>query len=402
MKTNALNVQLIRSTMTSWIQIRRIMIQGMLVCLAILNNSSTNVNQVYAGKPAPPPPVKYSVTIIPTSVSMWAEDMNNHGELVGAYSDPNVVNPNQGISAFLVSEGRVYDLSEIADPPPGWYFARAHGINDAGSIVGYLGLEVGAGTDTVRHGFVLHRPIGQPAYVEELPDSNWAYASGKDINEDGTVLGYFRNASGTPGTYVYYSQLPPQPATEVLPIQQQYVTSIALNNSIAGRPAQVAGISSNGTAFRHTIGAASPQIINFQNAYGINDWGDVCGGSQRKNLTWFATRYSDINGIQTISGFDGSASRINSNGDMSSGATSGGNFQLYSEGKGVLTIGSWLVGTTADVNRFKNSRSFLKHVTERGSLNPSMPGFPALGGYAVDNISNGAISYCFILTPVAP
>ena len=136
MKTNAFNVQLIRSTMTSWIQIRRIMIQGMLVFLAILNNSSTNVNQVYAGKPAPPPPVKYSVTIIPTSVSMWAEDMNNHGELVGAYSDPNVVNTNQGISAFLVSEGRVYDLSEIADPPPGWYFARAHGINDDGSIVG--------------------------------------------------------------------------------------------------------------------------------------------------------------------------------------------------------------------------------------------------------------------------
>ena len=401
MKKYPFNVQTIACAMTSLIQSRGFTIRALLVWLAILNFASTNAKLVYAGKPVPPPPVKYQLTIFPKAVSMWTEDMNNLGELVGAYSDPDAIHPNR-LSAFLISEGQMYDLSGIAQPPLGWFFAKALGINDKGSIVGYLGLEVGAGTDTVRQGFVLHRPIGQLPFVEELPDNIWSFASGKDINEDGTVLGQFKNVDGSYGAYVYDTQLPLQALPVILPIQQRDLGSIAINNSIAGRPAQVCGTGVNGLAFRYTLGNTTAQIINFKVGYGINDWGDVCGGSQNKNLSWYCTRYSDLFGYRTIRGFNGSASRINSNGDMASGASSGGSYQLYSEGRGVLSIGNWLVGSTADVNRFKNSRSWVKHVTERGSLNPSMPGFPALGGYAVDNISNGAISYPFILIPVAP
>jgi probable HAF family extracellular repeat protein len=58
----------------------------------------------------------------------WA--INSSGEVVGSHS-------TIGGGAFLYSDGVLTDLNSLIDPASGWNLQEAHGINDAGQIVGW-------------------------------------------------------------------------------------------------------------------------------------------------------------------------------------------------------------------------------------------------------------------------
>ena len=377
----------------------------LVAALAVISSVSLLQHMASAGNTVPPPPlppVRFKLTVISGPSGWEVKDMNNYGEMVGFYSDAGGRR-----HAFLVEPGaavQVVDLETLVTAPQGWYVATAYGINDQGTIVGALG-QVGTPFTDRRRGYVLHRPAFGPAALELLPDSGWSVTYGEAINDDGTVLGIFYDVQGY-GAYIY-DPLLYGPGAQVLPlVSEQW--DLRLNNSMGARPAQVAGNLLSGPAFVYTLGASAPVTYPGLDPsaylFGINDAGTFCGGvnytQSKPQLTRsIAFRYGAT--YQQFPATGGSASSINRAGDMAIRANP---TQLYSEGYGVMNLDSLVVGNAADLALWKNRYgSPLKfEITERGSLNPAMPGYPAMGGYFAYIGANPAVNYAFVLTPVAP
>ena len=382
-------------------QIRSFMAGALLLGALSVVFASMIARPVQAGKPTPPPstvPVRYQVKLVPIQQWSGPRDMNNLGSLVGFRTDSTGLR-----HAMLIEDGLAIDLETLVNPPEGWYFASAFGINDNGSITGDLG-KVGTSLDVVRRGYVIHRPDASPPFYTTIPDEEWAISIGWKINNDGLVLGIYGNPDGTSGHYVFDTQDPLQTLPKILPIVSD--TSLFLNNSMLGRPAQVIGYrNSDGKALRYTLGATSVETLTLGTGGGspksINDFGDFCGATailtKRGTPSGQYVAYrDDLFGYKTFSATGGGADDINSTGDLAIPISSG--TQVYLEGYGVLKVNDLLVGTATDVSLFRNGMANCKFITERGSLNPTQPNYPGLGG----NVNANGITYACVLTPVAP
>ena len=380
----------------------------LVAAIAIVSSVGLLEHMASAGKPVPPPPplppVRYQLTVFTMpSDNSDVFGMNNHGELVGYYLDAAdrrhafVIDPAAG--------GQVVDLGTLVTPPDGWYVATAYGINDQGSIVGALGQE-GTPYNNRRRGFVIHRPAVGPAVLELLLDSDWSITYGEAINEDGTVLGIFYDGDRY-GAYVYDPQRY-GPAPQVLPFTAG-IWNLRLNNSMGARPAQVAGDLPGGLGFVYTMGDVGPLTYPALEPSGwltgINDAGIFCGQIQYTQTKPRLTRQIAYRYGATYQQFPETtlgASSINLAGDMAIPGRASAT-QLYYEGYGVMNLSSLLVGDPADLALWRDSwgpESYAFVVTERGSLNPAMPGYPALGGVFLE--PNAFAYHAFLLTPVAP
>ncbi len=393
----------------------------LVAALAIVSSVSLLEHRSFAGKPPSPPPppplppVQFHLTVfsMPSS-NATVFDMNNYGELVGYYSDAAGLR-----HAIVITGGQVVDLGTLVKPPAGWYVATAYGINDQGSIVGALG-QVGTPLTDRRRGYVLHRPAVGPAVLELLPDSGWSVTYGEAINEDGTVLGIFYDDLWY-GAYVYDPLLYGLGA-QVLPLTSRD-WHLRLNNSMGARPAQVAGDLASGPAFVYTLGDLQPKTFpeidasivdsygrSYEGLRGINDAGTFCGfvaytTTKPPRTRPIAFRYGAT--YQEFPETANYASSINLAGDMAIPANLTGTSspsQLYSEGYGVMNLDSLMVGDAADLALWQNryGRPLTFEITERGSLNPAMAGYPAIGGYFTFVGDTQLVNYAFILTPVPP
>jgi hypothetical protein len=119
-------------------------------------------------------------------------DINNRGQIVGVYVDPNAVPGPDGLPppgaqhAFLWERGRV----TIIDPPDTVYAPNAYSINDRGQVVG-----VRIGADGHQIGFLRQN---DGTYVDlDPPGASENKALG--INDRGEVVGAYLDDGAEPG-----------------------------------------------------------------------------------------------------------------------------------------------------------------------------------------------------------
>lgn len=367
---------------------------GLLFAAVLQAVCTLSVSPVAAAKPAPPPPpppVKFALQLAYAPVSVTVDDMNDQGELVGVY-DSKWTNR---MEACLVTGEQITSLESLVPAPEGWFYAHATGINNAGSIAGYMYRD----TDTIsstksKHGFVIHRPVDAAAYVMEVPDADLGSPWTADINEDGILLVHTLDLDSSLRKGYVLDTHSAAPTLTELPL---LVSSFGgMNSSI---PAQIWGKGSDSRPFIYTLGDEAPEALGFESIGAINDLGAFCGSVTPKRSSTIAYRVSSTGTYQTFAEAKGGANEINENGDMIFGSTNTGtSVQLYTEGIGTLNLGSLLVGEADDIALFRNYSVRVMGMTERGRLNPSVPGFAGVGGWIYG--PNGGVP--FTLVPVAP
>jgi probable HAF family extracellular repeat protein len=97
----------------------------------VVGSSGTPANVSHAFLAGERGPMRDLGTLPDCSTSVGA-GINNEGDVVG--SDFSCASPTP--RAFLFSEGKLFDLNDLAVAADGFVFARAIGINDHGSIIG--------------------------------------------------------------------------------------------------------------------------------------------------------------------------------------------------------------------------------------------------------------------------
>jgi probable HAF family extracellular repeat protein len=328
----------------------------------------TSPVSVMAGKPVPPPPpppvpkLRIQFFDVPNPAGeKYTIQMNNHGQVVGFYRTASGER-----HAFLydpaIDAQMAVDLNDLLDAPEGWVIAGARDINDFGAIVGFLHP---IGDESVSRGFVCDLSAAVPT-VQTLPDSAWISSIGHRINENGDVIGKFRNADGTYGGYVYHTGL--YGAADVaVTVLSTNGSLAALNNPVGTRDTQVLGQdAATGIPFRWTRGQGFESLtpMGTCGVYDMNDSGTVCGWSNVKfkygsgKNTYYEyynvpVRYTTA--LQTLSGgYDGElADSINSSGDVVTTYD-----RLYSDLWGFRTLNSLI--DPADPNAVAwNSKSNL-------------------------------------------
>lgn len=233
-----------------------------------------------------PPPVQYSIDIIPTpsNGTVWMNGITNNSVVYGWYADGE--NYRSGFVYDQVS-GVFYDLNletsllqQVEDLfGEGWRFASIIGMNDAGHLTG----SVNDGT-AARKGFVIDTSLDgefspDPAnwLLRILPDFGSSYTFGKRINEHGDILGVYQREDGTYDYYIYNPWLDtseaPMPALEL-------GVSTQSANPVFNNFAQVAAVDQNGVAF--TFDPATSQFrffseVEYRSITGLNDNGSFAG-----------------------------------------------------------------------------------------------------------------------------
>jgi hypothetical protein len=326
-----------------------------------------------------PSPVVYHVKVFSmpadhTGDEVSVRGMNNLGQVVGHYS------VDGGNKAFIydpvVDPDRAIDLHDHVQPPDGFYFRLATGINDRGEIVGGLrSLD-----DEVRRPFVITWREGKPT-AELLPhDEAWLFTSARGINNSGDVLVEFETLDGV-RAYVYNPLWEPLDMGEyILPIfieRGRFNLSVLLNDQ---RPPQVAGVDADTKcAFRYTLGGELKiyRDLNYDEnevwVSGLNNHGVICGRRRNKRTN---ESYKHTGTQLVVLGQTNSAVKLNDSGD----APIQGSKLLYHEGSGMLDLANLVKrGDPADLKLWTDGGpTFWGGVTERGALSPNKPNFPAL------------------------
>jgi hypothetical protein len=260
-------------------------------------NSGNNKNKDKDGdggteEPVEPnlPPIEYHIQLFdfPSDETPIIHGSNNVGQVVGFNNGTN------GFRAWLydatVDPDTAIDLNvmPITGVPEGYVIGAALDINDFGFAVGFLQLD-GDTTDESRRGYVLDTNTW---IMQTFPNSEEpAYSFTFKINEDGLVLGGYDwfNEDGWrihEGFYLY--DLVNQSFTfPDLEGEHIFNRSMDLNNSLGGRPAQVAGQEQgNSSAPKKMLRLTLPDFLEVidlhedstRTTFGaLNDAGTMCG-----------------------------------------------------------------------------------------------------------------------------
>jgi hypothetical protein len=178
--------------------------------------------------------------------------------------------------------------------------------------------------------------------VDILPDVGSDFSAGMQINENGDILGVYRNAEGTfdgwmfnPGLYGdLWTRVPRDDGTpldmssevpEYLPLTG-HATNFRLNNPSDGRHAQIAGVDSTGVAFRYTLGDDDPEVFPELNLYvssigALNDSETFCGlirvaGAKRNKSSVALAPFRYNTAVQQLPDFSQMPQDMNSSGDI--------------------------------------------------------------------------------------
>ncbi len=403
-----------------------------LVCAAALVGATVLLNtQAWAGKPAPPP---VNPTSILYQIQFWdlasggsgrLNGANNWGEGVGyeyrqdtavklhaflydapidASTDPTTAIEIHGEMKLHQSE--LFDFGGILH---GWVIASATDINDQGVIVGYL-FPDGSEVDIYhRRGYVLDTHLSTNVddwTIELLPEiGNSPSSFPKTINEQGDIAGVYlvldENLNVRWDAFVI-----PAAGTPVS-LLGQYVneSTICMNNPVTGgRAAQVAGVLSDGRAFRWTTtGVPTPVEIlsgvDRPDVKGINDSGTI-GGTTLVKRTRCPMRYRTAPEI--LSGVQGFSKSINSADDL---LVQNGNLPgyLYHDSWKFVKLDDLIDPTDSDTATWfsRNTNGFyLKHLSDRIATTANGVDATRFGLVSGDIVLADGSFKCFLLTPV--
>ena len=256
----------------------------------------------------------YHVTdlgVLSGSLGSVAYGVNNHGWVVGkAYGVTDSTNER----AFLFKDGTMTDLGNLGGTLNGIDHTVATSINDAGQITGYSFTSAGEERAFIyTNGTMLN--LGVP--------TGYVTSAGIHINNLGQVVGSTSPDFGTSHAMLYDGSMHDLGTLPMEPDRQSYANAKEINdlgiivgNSNEGIGAQV-GFVYDGTM--HSLGALG--TANTSDARGINNLGQIVGGSELELLGGVQHAFLYENGVMTDLGGLGSrnftdASAINEVGQI--------------------------------------------------------------------------------------
>jgi hypothetical protein len=411
----------------------RLRFRHVLLAACLIALSSTCLESLHAAKPGTggttSHPVRYKLNYFAPPFgatnfnAVWA--MNESGAMVG---DCYTAGLADSWSGFLYDPGlnpnQAFNLNEIVQVPEGWWIRYAYGINDRGAVVAAI-VKLAAPSPDIAgyeiHGIVIDRrePTVDGKWVpHSIPDINPAFTFGREINNNGDLVGVFDQGQFGQGyqlgAFVYNTGLyrveGADLAPTVLPVNVSW-TSVHLNDPAPGRPLQVAGRSFENLAFRYTVQTEALELFPELSIYdtpevqAVNGIGEFCGGMRVKKskgtqTVWRPFRFDPerqptptLLGNETdqagLSGED-----INNTGDVITKTGYSTRGYLFHTTAGTLKVDNLVTGTADEVNRWTTSTWGNSYVTERVSLGSNSPGFPVIG---TANSEVGAV-----LVPVLP
>jgi len=303
------------------------------------NNKNKDKDDGGTEEPVEPdlPPIEYQIQLFdpPSNEHLNIQGSNNLGQVVGFTHGEN------GFRGWLydsnVDPDAAIDLNimSITGVPEGYVIGAALDINDLGFAVGFLQLD-GDTTDESRRGYLLDTNTW---IMQTFPEGDEpAYSFALKINEDGLVLGGYDwfNEDGfrfTDGLYLYdpVEQSLTFPDLEGKRINNR---SLDLNNSLEGRPAQVAGHEwGSGSAPKKILRLTLPDFLEVIDLSedatrttfaALNDAGTMCGDisfdlsthPRKREIVTYPFRYNQLLELLSVPPSGGGAYDINSAGDI--------------------------------------------------------------------------------------
>lgn len=209
-------------------------------------------------------------------------DMNSFGDAVGRYQTPDgqwhawLYDPT---SPYSPGGQRAIDLNDlpILDMPDGAAIASAVGLNDLGTVVGYLAYN----NDTTNKSPIILDMNAVPLRIQQIPtDATWTNSYARKVNNNGDVLGVFERSDSTNGAYLYHPGIAGESEPTMEFIQENLQgTTCDLNRAIGGAATQVSGTTANYQAFHHLKGLGTVVLPagSFDNSVLVNDSGTLFG-----------------------------------------------------------------------------------------------------------------------------
>jgi hypothetical protein len=406
-----------------------------LVCAAALIAATMLLDaRAWAGKPGggggTTPPIRYQINYFtaPQSGLFGAiRAMNNAGAMVGEYYKPYTTIHHGFIYDPAMSFQQAFDLNDLVQVPKDWQIRYAYGINDKGAITAAI-VKTSAATPNLPgfeiHGIYIDRceAMVDGRWVPHfLPGVNPAFSFGRDINNNGDIVGVFDQGlfyqTNQLGAFVYntglYRESGPDLAPTILPVDVGWPT-VHLNDPVPGRSLQIAGLTSDNTPFRYTLGdeypatfpeLCSPPGMQAPSVGAINGYGEFCGrirvpkqkGSQ---FVYRPFRFNPNSQVSpTLLGSESEHSGligwdINNTSDVA--AYGFGNQYLFHNAAGALNLGDLVTGTSDQLSTWLGTRWGIIHLTERVAVQGVTTHFPWIG------TSGDSSVFGCLLIPVSP
>ncbi len=385
-----------------------------LACAAALVGATVLLDaQARAGKPAPPPPIRYQINYFTAPGDGHfgrVRAMNSSCVMVGNYHPATHTGYAYGfIYDQRANPTRAIDLNDLVQIPgeipgaPVWYIDEGFSINDRGALlvsVQKILHHLTTDPEYQRRGLLIDTtvtpwtatwiPVVPPLWN---PDETPKICIGRQINNNGDLLGGYSDGGTQHGAFLYntglYSASEPETPT-VLPFTTSSYVVSSFNDPSLYRPLQVVGRlgDANGTPFRYTPEYADLETfpeLSSPAITGINDSGEFCGRISvptQKNVSKYVLRpfrfNPDLQVSPTLLGNELEhagliGEDINNTSDVM--ADGFGKMYLFHSTKGALNMDNLVIGTTEEVNTWLAQYfSSDPYLTERDAT-----GFPWIG-----------------------